>query len=198
MDRIDEIKKELKGLHDKSADNSMRLWFFEGHVLVVADYAKEIAEKMGADTEVCILSALLHDVARTWGLWNNPELMNESLDKAEEFMKKYDYTKEQITQVKSAITCHSCKALIPHDDPGKILATADALAHLMTDFYFVLPYYGLKGIPEWKGYKRWAYQKSRRDFEKKIFYEEYKNLARPRYESIQLIFLEPEFVVPEE
>lgn len=187
--RLEAIREEIKALHDSSSDECMRTWFFDGHVALVAGNAQEIAEKVGANAEISILAALFHDIARTWGVNDEPALMDESLAKAEELMKKYSYSDDEIEQMKQAILPHSCREKIPHTEEGKVLATADALAHLISDFYFILPFYGwLTAAKDFEGYKIWLLEKIERDLHKKIFYDEYKKLVKPKYEALKVLF----------
>ena len=187
--RLESIRAEVKRLHDISKNDCIRLWFYEGHVALVARYAEEISIKVGANPEYSVLAALLHDLARTWGIKDDPELMDESLRKVEELMAQYGYEQDEIEQVQQAIIPHSCKEEIPSTLEGKVLATADALAHLMSDFYFILPYRGwLFASLDFEGYKKWLQSKIERDFHKKIFFEEYRDLAKPQYEAMKLLF----------
>lgn len=190
QDRLESIKEEVKALHDQSSDECMRTWFYNGHVALAAKNAEEIAEKVGANVEISVLAALFHDVARTWEVNDEPALMHQSLQKAEEVMKKNGYSDDEVEQVKQAILPHSCREKIPETEEGKVLATADALAHLLSDFYFVLPFYGwLNAADTFEDYKRWLLEKIERDLYKKIFYSEYKEKARPKYEAMKTIFL---------
>ena len=188
-DKIKSIKGEVKTLYDQSEDECMCTWFFKGHVMLVASYAKEIAEKVGASVEIAVLASLFHDIARTWGVDNDPELMNESLIKTEELMKKYGYSDNEVEQVKQAILPHSCREKIPQTEEGKVLATADALAHFLSDFYIILPANGwLTVAKRFEGYRDWVVEKIERDFHKKIFYNEYREQARKKYEALKIVF----------
>ena len=188
-EKITSIQNEIKTLHDQSPDKCMRTWFYEGHVALVAKNAGEIAPKVGADAEISILAALFHDIARVWDVNDEPALMNESLAKAEEIMKKHNYSPQQITQVQEAIRNHSCREKLPDTEEGRVLATADALSHIMSDFYFILPFYGwLKAADSFEGYRKWLLEKIERDIHKKIFYPEYKEKVRERYEALKTIF----------
>ena len=189
MERIESIKKEIEKLHSESSDECMKEWWYEGHVLSVANYAEEIAQKVGANVEIAVLAALFHDIARIWDVWNEPELMNESLSKAEEIMTKHEYSADETEQVKQTILHHSCKEQLPETEEGKVLATADALAHLLTDFYLILPFYGwLRATKDFHEYKTWVLERIERDFQKKIFYEKYKEKAREKYEAMKMVF----------
>lgn len=187
--RLESIKEEVKALHDSSSDECMRTWFYEGPVALVARNAQEIAEKVGTNMEISVLASLFHDIARTWDVNDEPALMNESLGKAEELMKKHGYSDDEVEQVKQAILPHSCREIAPQTEEGRVLATADALAHLLSDFYFILPFYGwLTAIKDFDGYKRWLLEKIERDMHKKIFWDEYKDRARPKYEAMKTAF----------
>ena len=189
MNRLENVRADVKKLYKASSNECMRTWFFENHVQLVAEYGKEISIRIDTDSEIVILSALLHDIARTWDIKKDPNLMNESLNKAEELMKKYCYSDTKIKQVKDAILHHSCRKTPPKTKEGKALATADALAHLMTDFYIVLPFSGwVTDAKDFEGYKKWASEKIERDFKKKIFFSYYKKLAKKRYEALKVVF----------
>ena len=154
------LENQVREFYKKSENEFMKTWFFENHVNVVANYADQIAKEEKADSEICILSALFHDVARPLGIWDDPQLMDESLKIAEELMKKEGYSKENIQRVKDAIIPHSCNDKFPTTLEGKILATADALTHLMTDFYLLI------GLNKWiekaqnpESYRKWVLEK---------------------------------------
>ncbi|MBI3255795.1 MAG: HD domain-containing protein [Candidatus Andersenbacteria bacterium] len=189
MEKINKITELVKAAYKQSSNEAMSQWFYEGHVKVVANYATEIAEKVGANSELSTLAALFHDIARTWSVTEDPALMDESISYAEKIMLEHGYSQEEISQVKEAILPHSCKKELPTTEIGKILATADALAHLMTDFYSILPFYGwLTAADNFEGYRQWLLEKIERDFNTKIFYEEYKEKTKLRYEALKTLF----------
>jgi putative nucleotidyltransferase with HDIG domain len=187
--RVDLIKAEIRALHEASESECMRTWFYDRHVTIVADYAEELAAKFEADVETVVLAALFHDIARTWGVNGEPALMDESLAKAREIMVRHGYSEAEIIRVLDTIASHSCREIMPVTEEQKVMATADALAHLMTDFYLELPFYGwLFAAKTFADYKRWLISKIDRDIGTKMFYEEYRLLAQPRYEALHAIF----------
>lgn len=189
--RLIAIRKEIEEMHKNSNEEYIREWFFDGHVKIVAEYAEKIAKEVGANVEVSVLAALFHDVARCWGIDKDPELMEESLEKTEEIMKKYNYPKSTIEKVKKAIMHHNCRDRLPDTKEGKVMATADAMSHFMTDFYFIMPFRGwLKCASTIDGYKKWAEEKIEREFKRKIFYEKYKKEAKSRYLAFKTLFKE--------
>lgn len=69
-----------------------------------------------------------------------------------------------------------------------MLATADALAHLSTDFYIQFAW---MHVPENKNYQefvQWVNEKIERDFNSKIFFDEVKVSIEPRYNALKKIF----------
>ena len=189
MERLKSIEKEVKKFYNEAKDASLREWFFEGHVLYVADKGREIAKETEASEEIVVLAALFHDLARTWGVWEDPQMMEETLEKAQQIMRSHDYSDDQFEEVKLAIVNHGCKGDLPSTLEGKVLSTADSLAHLMTDFYFILPFYGwLIETDDYGEFKKWVVSKNEKEFHKKIFFEKYKELARPRYDAFKILF----------
>lgn len=193
-EKLRKISKEVEKLYNSCNDECLNSWFFQNHVKVVVNYSEKIAKENNFDIEVCVLASLFHDIARVKGMDNDPELMNESLRMTEQIMKKHEYEKNKIESVKSAIINHSCRDKLPRTKEGKAVATADALAHLMTDFYLVLMYtrWGRhsKSLEE---YREWVQKKIERDYNKKIFFPQYKKLAKKRYEAIKEVFKNEKF-----
>lgn len=182
MEKLEKIKKEIKSLYSKGPIP----WFFDFHVAVVASYAGEIAKREKANVELSVLAGFFHDIAYAWGATKEHALMNESLEKTEEMMKKAGYSSKEILAVKHAIIPHSCRGKSPASLEGKVLATADALAHLMTDFYFEAPV-RFKEISNIETFKSWAREKIERDFHKKIFFEPERQKARKRYDALKTL-----------
>ncbi len=188
MNRLEKIQLEVKKLHEESNEGVAK-WLYKSHVLIVANYAKQIAEKNKANSELCILGALFHDIARCWGVFDEPQLMNESLVKAKELMQENNYSEKEIQTVKEIILTHSCNEEMPETVEEKVLASADALAHFMTDFYLDLIFFKwIEPAEKMETFKPWVLKKIDRDFNKKIFFKEFKELARKRFEALQTLF----------
>lgn len=191
MERVQYVSKEVARLHQNAKDEGMRTWVFGNHVLIVEKYAKKIALEVGADVEICRLAALLHDIARTKGVMKDPALMRDSLDMTTAILTSTGYPDKKIRRVKEAIRFHSCKRTLPKTKEGKVLATADALAHLMTDFYLVFEKHPWCGVPEGKrAYRAWARKKLERDFRLKIVFGKYRTFAAKPYEKLKTRYLD--------
>lgn len=189
-DRLEKVREEVRKLHAQSEDECMRTWFYGNHVAVVAKYAGEVAKHAKADVEIAVLAALLHDIARTKKIFDEPALTEESFRMAGEILERNGYAHDEIELVKKAIANHGCHDNLPETEEGRAMATADALAHLMTDFYVVFAFnHHWADLPrDFEGYRNWVLAKIERDFRKKIFYEEYRKLAEKRYQAIKLLF----------
>ena len=189
MSRVAKLKKRVEELYlaKHAARDEWADWMWERHVVVVADYAQKLAERYGADADLAVAGALLHDIADAVMGRRESGHEAESERLARGFLKDTGFTEEEIRiVVDDAIRFHSCHGdEKPQSPEGKILATADALAHLKTDFYD----YGIRAMKE-RGeppekISQWISEKIERDFYKKIAFDEVREEARTDYERIK-------------
>lgn len=75
----------------------------------------------------------------------------------------------------------------PENIEAKVLATADAMAHFTTDFYLEICWNNYL-FEDLNAYKKWVLEKIERDLNSKIFFEEYREIAKPFYQSIKTLF----------
>jgi len=166
-------------------------WIFEGHIKVVAKWVEEISKKYEFDAEGTLAAAYLHDLAYAWTSKNDPDLEEKSEFKAREVLKEASFSEERVTFiVDKIIHGHGMNdGKEPENIEAKVLATADALSHFSTDFYLVICWnrylFEDKSLDD---YKKWVLEKIERDFNNKIFFEEYKQIAKPYYQSIKTLF----------
>ncbi len=165
-------------------------WLWENHVTVVTKNAFLLAEKYKANVDYCVAGALLHDFADVWLERMDMYFESKSKSKAELTLKKVGYGPEDISIIViQVIKPHSCyPGHFPELLEGKILATADALAHLRTDFY---PSFKRMGLPETvqpTQFNEWARTKLERDFNSKIFFDDERKVARGDYEKLKKEF----------
>lgn len=167
-------------------------WMWKNHVPVVAQKAEQLSIKYDADPDLAVAGALLHDFgdAFMYRFADNHEEVSET--KAREVLSKSGYLEEEIEIVmQEVIAPHSCRPddELPKTKEAKVLATADALAHLTTDFYIQFTW---KHIPEGKTYEEflvWVAEKLDRDFKRKIFFDEVKEEIRYRYDALKEVFV---------
>ena len=162
-------------------------WMWERHVTIVAGYAGELAKRYGANADLAVAGAVLHDIVDAVRPRHDPRHKAESERLAREFLKDAGFTEEEILiVVDDAIRFHSCHGdEKPRSPEGKILATADALSHLKTDFYD----YAVQSMKErgelHEKISQWIFEKIERDFHKKIAFDEVREEARTDYERIK-------------
>ncbi len=164
-------------------------WLRDNHILVVADYATDLAKKHKANEELSRVAALLHDIADVKMKRDDDSHEKESLRMAHELMLETGFTKEEIKLVvDDAIRFHSCHGKErPESIEGQILATADSLAHLRTDFY-IFATWALSQDNTLEEIKEWILEKIDRDLNSKILFDDVREDVMPDYELIKNLF----------
>ena len=191
MTKLDKLEEAVKKLYE--AKNPERDgwadWMVDNHVFVVADYATGLANRFGANTDLARAAALLHDIADCNMSRMNPGHEAESLKIARELMVQSGYTEEEISLVvDDAIRYHSCHdGKFPDSIEGKILATADSMAHLKTNFY-IYAAWAFGKTKTLQQLKEWVLKKIERDLNDKVFFDEAREELRPDYEIIKNLF----------
>ena len=188
---IDILEAKVKSLYEgnEPGRDPWTTWFRDNHVFVVADYATELAKKHGADAGLARAAALLHDIAdvRMKRVAEGHE--EASLHMARQLMQESGFAEDEIKLVvDDAIRYHSCHGdEHPESVEGKILSTADSLAHLKTDFY-VFAVWAFGRRMELEDIKQWALKKIERDLNNKIFFDDVREDARSDYQRIKELF----------
>ena len=170
-------------------------WMWNNHLQFVAHKTEELAKKFGANEDLSIAGAWLHDFGDAFVHRHSDEHEKVSVIKAKEILQEAGYSENEIREVLEVIIQpHSCKnGNLPITIEGKVLATADALAHLTTDFYIQFTW---KHLPEGKTYDEfidWVNEKIDRDFNTKIFFDTVKAETKHRYQSLLEVFGKADF-----
>lgn len=186
------VESRVKQLYEQKHPNREEWadWIWENHVLWVADKAVEIAKVKNLDINLCRVAALLHDIADTVMQRLDEGHEEKSLKMAREILSEVGYNEETIDRiVDDALLKHSCHDDVrPTSDEGKVLATADALAHLQSTFFAYAIWGRGKRGEDYDDSRTWAGNKVERDFHNKILFEDIKEQARPAYENLRLLF----------
>jgi hypothetical protein len=167
---------------------TMQYW----HVSLVAEYAKFIYEKENSgDFDLIVAGVWTHDIsdAIQYRLSRGNDEVNDKLQK--QVMLESGYSEEDIDFVKSEITdVHGCKEFSPTKIEGKIVASADAMAHLKSYFYlrFCWAHMPKGKVESLEDYKTWVLDKIERDFKNKIFFDWLKEDMEKYYISLKTIF----------
>ena len=192
MNKIQILEKRVRELYENANPNRAEWadWLWENHVLVVADYATELAKRFDANNDLARAAALLHDIADTKIKRENKYHEVKSLQIAREIMNNSGFSDEDIgLVVDDAIRYHSChNGEKPKSLEGKILSTADSLAHLKTDFYVYAVWARGKDGNNLKDVRDWVLKKIERDYNDKIQFDEIRNDAKSDYDRIKILF----------
>lgn len=191
MTKLDTLQQKVAELYNSKNDGRADWadWLYGNHVLIVANYAKELAPKYEADSELAHAAALLHDIADYKMKRGNPAHEEESLKIAREIMEECGYSEEEVKLVvDDAIRFHSCHdGERPQSQEGLVLATADTLAHLKTDFY-IFATWALAKQFTLDEVKAWVLKKLDRDLNNKISFDDIREDARPDYERLKTLY----------
>lgn len=191
MAKLELLKSKVDELYLSNHPNQDKwvTWLHSCHLPFVARKAREIAQRVGADPDLAETAAWLHDIADTVMPRHSEGHEAESLRIARRVMQESGYSDKEIADlVDDALPLHGC-----HDGKrsatleGKVMATADALAHLSTDFY-VYAVYELSASSSLDDLKAWVLKKAERDFSSKICFDDVREEARPDYEVIKNLF----------
>lgn len=192
MDKLSKVIDIVKGYYaKKNPVIDWNKWVFEGHIEIVASWVEEISKKYEFDKESTLTAAYLHDLAYAWTSKNDPDLDKKSEIEARKVLKEVGYSEERVSFIVDKIIhshgIHDGKE--PDSMEAKVLATADALAHFISDFYSVICWnHYLFEDKDLNAYKTWVLKKIERDINSKIFFKEYKKLAEPYYKSLKTLF----------
>ncbi|MCA9333157.1 HD domain-containing protein [Candidatus Saccharibacteria bacterium] len=192
MTSAQRLEDKVRKLYESKNENRAEWadWLWRNHVVVVADYATELANRFYASADLSRTAALLHDIADVKMQRSDENHEQESLNLARQLMSEAGFGEEQIKLVvDDAIKFHSCHGSDrPKSIEGKILATADSLAHLKTNFYvFATWAFGKRG-ETLDDVKEWVLKKIERDFNSKILFDEIKEETLSDYETIKMLF----------
>jgi uncharacterized protein len=121
---LDHIKRRLqKLLEERDPAHDFQ------HIIRVYKNAEFIGQKEGADIDILLPAALLHDlVVYPKGSAKTSKSADDSADMAERWLRSYRYPREKIDRISYCIRTHSySKRLDPSTLEGKILQDADRL-----------------------------------------------------------------------
>lgn len=192
MTRLDDLWADVESRYNDrlEARDEWSDWLYSNHVVVVTRNAKMVAERKAADIELSQVAALLHDVADYKMARVHLEHEAESLKIAREVMAKHGYTKDEIALVvDDAIRYHSCHGdERPRSKEGLVLATADSLAHLQTNFYVFAAWGFGKSGRSLEDFRAWVLTKIERDLTNKISFDDIRQEVTPDYELLKKLF----------
>ncbi|MBP9757318.1 MAG: hypothetical protein KBD06_01845 [Candidatus Pacebacteria bacterium] len=150
----------------------------------VDETARQLAAKFGAGEDVVVAAAMLCDIADAVMAREDPRHEQESMTIATSYLRVSGFTESEIVIIiDDAIKNHSClDERSPETLEGKVLATAEAMVDLRSDFYdFAIGQLRAQGETA-RDILHWGLERVDRDFNKKILFPEVKEGLRPDYE----------------
>ncbi len=165
-------------------------WSWENHLQVVAKKAQELSAQFSANEELAVAGALLHDFGDAFVHRHSSDHQQISETQVKLVMQSSGYTTDEINIIlNQIIKPHSCKnGLLPSTLEGKVVATADALTHLETDFYLQFVWMHLPEGLSYQQYLIWVNEKLDRDFSVKIFFDEIRLKIKDRYTALKEVY----------
>lgn len=173
-----------------TATTNMGEWMWHNHTQWVADKAKSLAEKYGADSEKTYCAALLHDLGDSRYERGHTDFDTWSWETSKKILKEAGFRRAERDEILEAIRTHSCHpGHLPVAIEGKVLATADGMWHLQTSFFPIICYMHrpdtTRSYEQWQD---WFSDKIERDFGPKIFFEDERDEVREDYEALSRVF----------
>ena len=190
MQRYEIISQKIQQLYDQklSSRDTWADWLYANHIFVAAEYAKTLANAYGARAELPMAGAALHDIGDAKTSRFDPEHLAITLAITREFATDAGFDPDDVELLVNAVQYHSC-----HDDEkpyskeGLIVATADALTHLKTDFYLHAIWANADKMSLIE-LKEWTLKKIDRDMYKKIHFEPERIAAQADYDALKRLF----------
>ena len=191
MKRIELLKKKIQDLYEAKNPNRADWadWLYEHHVFIVAENARILAKRFGANEEAVMASAMLHDVADAEMSRFDDRHKNRSIEIASDFSLKAGFSENEVKDIINALRHHNCRdGQVPASLDGKVMATADAVAHLATNYYTLALEALVKEEKTKDQIDSWALPKIERDFKDKIFFDDVREEVRADYERVKALF----------
>ena len=180
QDIIDYLQSEIKRRCELSSDFFGMGCFY--HIKAVVDNAVMLAKQFGADEEIVIIAAWLHDVASITDYNLYEEHHMHGAEMAKEILEKFDYDKEKIAQVQSCVLNHRGSKPVERLSIEELcVADADAISHFdnVPSLLYLAYVKRNLGIDEGKEFVK---AKLIRSYEK--LSAESKNFYREKYEQV--------------
>ena len=191
MEKYQRVGKIVEVLYVQSkAETDSPRWMWDNHVQFVAKKAEELCDRFGADKDLAVAGAWLHDIGDAFVLRDAPDHVTISKNETERVLKEAGYSGEVARKViEEVIAPHSChEGNLPKTLEGKVLATADALEHLSTDFYLQCAWRRWPFGTTYDEFIEWVSKKLDRDFHSKVLFNEVKREVEGRYLALKEVF----------
>jgi tRNA (guanine37-N1)-methyltransferase len=186
--RIDQLKAKVDALYMAQSPSRADWsdWLFKHHVHAVAAFAHRLARKYHADADIVRAGGMLHDIADAVMSRFNPDHALASAQIARGFLAESGFSEKEIEQVvDDCMARHACRdGNTPLSLEAKIVATADAMAHLATPYYDLARRHLEKEQKTQKQIDAWVKAKAQRDFNEKLLFADEKKEMQPFFSAL--------------
>jgi len=183
MDIIEEVKKFVEA-ECKKPTSKYGNEPFEFHFVPVVNYAQQLADELGGDKEIIIISAWLHDIGSIIYGRENHHITGAEI--AEKKLKELNYPADRIELVKKCILNHRGSQNRNQETiEEQILAEADVLSNFDSIggiFKAALVY---ENLPQKEATKS-VRQKLENKW-KQLHFQKSKEIIKPKYDAVMLL-----------
>jgi uncharacterized protein len=180
------VKEIRKFVEDECKQPSSKYGYepFTFHFAPVAEYAGKLAEELGADKEVVLISAWLHDIGSIIKGRENHHITGAKI--SEKKLRELGYPEEKIALVKKCILNHRGSTRSKRKSlEEQILAEADT----MSNFNNISGIFKAAFVYEKmnQGEAKEAVRKKLENKWRQLRFKKSKQLVRPKYEAVMLL-----------
>jgi uncharacterized protein len=134
---IVEAMKKYVATECDSSKNAFGSAFFDEHVSVVVEYAKQLAGVLGADPEIVELAGWLHDLSAIQDFAALPKHPTLSAEIARNLLREKGYPPERIERVARCIASHSVPVQVGNGPMEEVcVSNADAMSQIVKPAYW--------------------------------------------------------------
>ncbi|MDR1867318.1 MAG: HD domain-containing protein [Treponema sp.] len=150
----------------KKENNIFGYGIWSHHIKPMISLGQKLAEEYGADKEIVTIAILFHDLVSIEDEKNCKEHHKIGAERAEEILKKYNYSKDKIERIKLCILNHRSSVNNSKNSIEEIcVADADAIIHLTEIGSLFYAAYKEMGKTMEEGQK-WIKRKMEKDYNK--------------------------------
>lgn len=184
MNIIDQVEKIVRETCAKETNEFT--YALDTHFIPVVENAKILAPKLGADEEIVLLAAWLHDYASIYDAKLMPEHHIHSPRFAQDILSDLNYPQDKIDQVKHCIEAHRGSQNIKRETKeAECVASADAMAHITSFPSLLVLAWKVHNLPFQEGID-FALAKMERSWNKLL--PEARELVEDQYQAIKKVF----------
>lgn len=177
MESVEKVERAVKKKFNAADQDYVGFhWFYPYHLKKVKEEAGKLLEHYpGADREITLIAALLHDAGYLIDHTRHEEVGFKAAEKVLEELN-IELEEDQVEKLDEAITEHGYNGN-PEIIEAKIVACSDALAHMHPDFFAAKSRVEMKNGKWMEEFQEWMKNKHRKDLEKAKLLPESKDRA---------------------